>query len=127
MLMRILADLAVGVHLAFILFVLFGGLLAFRWPKAAWLHVPAFLWGATMELSGSVCPLTYLENHLRALGAAEGYGTSFVEHYLLPVIYPELLFPGGFPRGGFVFLGVFVLVLNVGVYWRVWRRLRGVI
>ena len=127
MLMRILADLAVGVHLAFILFVLFGGLLAFRWPKAAWLHVPAFLWGAAIELSGSVCPLTYLENHLRARGAAEGYATSFVEHYLLPVIYPELLFPGGFPRGGFVFLGVFVLVLNVGVYWRVWRRLRGVI
>ncbi len=121
---RILADAALGLHLLFIVFVLLGGLAVFRWPRLSWLHIPAFLWGAAIEFAGWVCPLTYLENHARSLGRAEGYDTSFVEHYLLPVIYPDLLFPGGFPRAGFVVMGVLVLALNIAIYWRVWHRRR---
>ncbi len=124
MLYRALADAAVGLHLAFILFVLLGGLFVFRWPRVAWAHIPVFLWGASIEFGGWICPLTYLENHFRLKGAAEGYGASFVEHYLVPLIYPDLLFPGGFPRSGFIAIGVFVLALNGAIYWRAWMRHR---
>jgi hypothetical protein len=124
MLYRALADVAVVVHVLFVLFVLFGGLLVFRRPRVAWVHVPAFVWGVMIEFGGWICPLTYLENSLRVLGAAEGYDTSFVERYILPLIYPDLLCPGGFPRAGFVWIGVFVLVLNVTVYWLAWHRRR---
>ncbi len=128
MLYRALADAAVGVNFGFVLFVLLGGLLVLRWPKVAWLHVPVFAWGAAIEFGGWICPLTYIENHFRARGTAEGYGTSFVEHYLLPLIYPDLLFPGlfpgGFPRGGFIAIGLFVLAVNAAIYWRVWKNLR---
>ena len=60
-------------------------------------------------------------------GAAEGYDTSFIEHYLLPLIYPDLLFPGGFPRAGFIAIGLFVLAVNAVIYWRVWKKLRGAV
>jgi hypothetical protein len=121
---RALADAAVGLHFAFILFVLLGGLLVLRRPRIAWLHIPAFLWGALIEFGGWICPLTYLENHFRLKSAAEGYETSFIEHYIVPLIYPDLLFPGGFPQSGFIATGVFVLVLNGVIYWRVWVRRR---
>ena len=124
MLYGFLADAVVVLHLAFILFVLLGGLFALRWLWVAWVHVPVFLWGAGIELLGWVCPLTYLENHLRRKGSMAGYETGFIEHYLIPLIYPELLFPGGFPREGFIAMGVFVLVLNGAIYWLVWRRHR---
>lgn len=125
MLYRVLADALVILHLLFIVFVVGGGALVWRWRKLAWAHVPAFLWGAGIEVLGWVCPLTYLENYLRAEGARGGYGTSFVERYLLPLIYPELLFPGGFPRTGFIAIGIFVLVLNAAIYWRLWRHRNG--
>jgi hypothetical protein len=125
MIYRILADAVIAVHLAFIAFVVLGGLLALRWPRLAWLHVPAFLWGGGIEIAGQVCPLTYLENRWRTLGAEEGYSTSFVEHYVLPVIYPQLLFPGGFPRQGFIVLGITVLAFNAIIYWRLVRHRRG--
>ena len=124
MLYRALADATIGLHLAFILFVLLGGLFVFRWPRVAWAHIPVFLWGASIEFGGWICPLTYLENHFRLKGAAEGYGASFVEHYLVPLIYPDLLFPGGFPRSGFIAIGIFVLALNGAIYWRAWMRHR---
>lgn len=123
MLYRVLADVVLAVHLAFIVFVFFGGLATFRWPKVAWAHVPSFLWGGGIGLFGWICPLTYLENDLRAKGAAEGYATSFVEAYVLPLIYPERLF-GGFPRSGFIAIGLFILALNAVIYWRLYRRLR---
>ena len=125
MLYRALADAVVTVHFAFILFVLLGGLVVLRWPRVAWLHVPVFAWGAAIAFGGWICPLTYLENDFRARGAAEGYATSFVEHYMVPLIYPNLLFPGGFPRAGFVAIGAFVLAVNAAIYWRLWRKLRG--
>ena len=121
MLYRILADAVVVLHLLFIVFVVLGGLGVFWWRKLAWVHVPAFLWGAGIEFFGWVCPLTHLENYFRAKGSTAGYGTGFVEHTLIPLIYPELLFPGGFPRTGFVALGVFVLLFNAVIYWRLWK------
>lgn len=124
MLYRILADATVLVHLLFIAFVLLGGLLAFRWPRVAWIHVPVFLWGAIIEFGGFACPLTQLENHWRVRAGGAGYPTGFIEHYLLPLIYPDLLFPGGFPRSGFLAMGVAVLAINGLIYWRLWRQWR---
>ena len=123
MLYRVLADAAVTVHLLFIVFVIFGGLLTFRWPRVAWVHVPSFLWGGAIALFGWICPLTYLENDLRVKGASEGYTTSFAEEYLLQFVYPELLFDG-FPRGGFIAIGLFIIALNAVIYWRLSTRLR---
>src|SRR5688572_7166316 len=117
MLYRLLADLVVAVHFGFVLFVVLGGLLALRWPRAAWVHLPAALWGAGIELAAGICPLTPLENHLRRLGGESGYSGGFVEHYVLPVLYPE-----GLTRGVQLALGTFVLLLNILVYTIVWRR-----
>ena len=123
MLYRVLADVVVGVHLGFIVFVIFGGFLGIRWPRVAWVHVPAFLWGGGIALLGWICPLTYLENHFRVKGAAAGYSSSFVEAYLMPIIYPERLF-GSFPRSGFILIGIFILALNAVIYWRLYRQPR---
>ena len=124
MLYRVMADAVVGLHLSFVLFVVFGGFLAWRWPRLAWLHVPAFLWVAGIEILGWICPLTYLENNLRARGAGGGYADSFVEHYILPLLYPELLFPGGFSRSWFIWIGIFVLGLNGLIYCQLWAKHR---
>ena len=107
------------VHFAFVAFVVLGGLLALRWPRAAWVHLPAAAWGAWIEFAGWICPLTPLEVRLRRLGGEAGYAGGFVEHYILPVLYPA-----GLTREVQIGLGVFVLVLNVVVYWVVWRRRR---
>lgn len=118
----VLAALAAGVHLAFIAFVVAGGLLVLRWPRLAWAHGPAAMWGAFVEIAGQICPLTHLENHFLRLAGAQGYDTSFVEHRLLPLIYPELLLGRPLPPGVFVALGGAVLAINAAVYWRLWRR-----
>jgi hypothetical protein len=86
-----LADALVIMHLLFITFVMTGGFLLARWPKLAWLHLPAVAWGAIVEFTGWICPLTPLENHLRMLGGGGAYSGGFVERYLLPVLYPENL------------------------------------
>lgn len=117
MLYRLLADLVVVLHAGFVLFVVLGGLAALRWPRAAFLHLPVVAWGAGIEFVGGVCPLTPLENRLRQLGGEAGYAGGFVEHYLLPALYPQAL-----TREVQVALGGFVLVLNVVVYTAVWRR-----
>ncbi len=121
---RIAADFIVLLHMFFILFVLFGGALVWRWPRIFIVHIPAVIWGAGIEILGWICPLTYLENYLRLLGLEHGYQNSFVDHYILPLIYPDLWFPGGFPRGGFIWLGVLVLLGNVCVYFSLWRKRR---
>ncbi len=86
-----LADALVLGHLLFVAFVVAGGFLLVRWPKLAWLHLPAAAWGAIIEFTGWICPLTPLENHLRLLGGERAYSGGFVERYLLPILYPENL------------------------------------
>jgi len=122
MLHTLLADLVVGVHLAFVLFVVAGGLLVLRWPRLAWAHLPAAAWGAVVELAGWVCPLTPLENALGGRGGGVGYGGGFVEHYVVPILYPSEL-----TRELQVGLGLGVVALNAGVYlWLLRRRRRRV-
>jgi hypothetical protein len=112
-----LADLILCMHAGFVLFVIFGGLLVLRWRWIAWLHVPAATWGATVEFSGWVCPLTPLENWLREQAGETGYRSDFVAYYLLPVLYPDDL-----TRDVQLMLGTAVLVINVSVYGWLWRR-----
>lgn len=113
MLFRILADLCVLLHLTFVAFALGGALLIPRWPRIAWLHVPCALWGALVEFAGWTCPLTPLENHLRALAGQARYHGGFIAHYLLPALYPANL-----TRLVEVLLGVVVVAVNVFGYGR---------
>jgi hypothetical protein len=112
-----LADLVVLLHFAFMLFAVGGGLLAFVWPRIVWLHAPAACWGALVELAGWTCPLTPLENRLRSAAGAADFGESFVEHYLVPVVYPAAL-----THELQWFLGSSVILVNALVYWWVWHR-----
>ena len=113
----LLADLVLIVHLAFVVFVLCGGLLVLRWRWIAWLHLPAAVWGAVVEFTGWICPLTPLENWLRAQAGQTGYRSDFVAYYLLPVLYP-----GDLTRDVQLMLGTVVLVINISVYGWLWRR-----
>lgn len=117
--MRVLADLVVVMHVAFIVFVLIGGLLASRWRWMPVVHLPAVLWGAAVELFGWVCPLTPLENLLRRAGGGEGYSVNFIEWYLVPVVYPA-----GLTRELQLFLGVTVVAVNAVIYFVVLHRVK---
>ena len=119
MIFQVLADLTVGVHFAFVLFVMFGGLLVIKRPAVAWLHVPAAAWGAWIEFAGWICPLTPLENRLRARGGEATYDASFVERYVMPILYPEAL-----TREVQFVLGGLVVVVNVVVYAAAFTRRR---
>jgi hypothetical protein len=112
-----MANLVVLVHLTFVLFVVLGGLLVLRWRRLAYLHVPAVIWGAWIELSGGICPLTPLENSLRARAGQAGYSGGFIEHYVLAVLYPS-----GLTRVIQIVLGATVLLLNLAVYFYLLRR-----
>jgi hypothetical protein len=114
---RFLADLVVGVHFLFVLFVVLGGLLVMRWPGVAYLHIPAALWGAAIEFGGWVCPLTPLELWLRRGAGSAGYSGGFVEHYILPILYPSAL-----TRNIQFFLGLTVLAVNLAIYGYLIRR-----
>ncbi len=116
---RLAADAVLLLHLAFIVFVVAGGLLALRWRWAPLLHLPAAAWGAFVELSGRICPLTPLENALRLQAGQAGYEGSFIEHYLLALIYPA-----GLTHGIQFVLAALVLGVNIAVYAWVWRRRR---
>jgi hypothetical protein len=116
---RLLADLVVGLHALFVVFVVIGGLLVLRWPRVAWAHLPAAVWGALIEFAGWICPLTPLEKWLRTREGGVGYEGDFVEHYLLPVLYPA-----GLTRAVQIGLGMLVLATNAAIYWYVWRRRR---
>jgi len=119
MLYRFLANLVVVLHVAFILFAVLGGLLVLRWKRCAWIHVPAAMWAALIAFGGWVCPLTPLENWLREKGGATAYMSGFIEHYVLPVLYPVAL-----TRGLQIAMGLFVLGVNLGLYLWVVRRTR---
>ena len=117
MVFQILADATVAVHLAFVLFVVLGGLLVLRRPWIAWLHLPAAIWGAWIEFAGWICPLTPFENWLRRRGGGAGYSAGFVEQYLLPVLYPAAL-----TRELQWALGAIVIVINAAVYVIIFRN-----
>ena len=120
MLPSLAADATLVVHLAFITFALFGALLALRWRWIPLVQLPAAAWGIFVEVTGRLCPLTELENHFRALAGQGGYSESFIERYLLPIIYPS-----GLTRHVQFVLAAVVLVVNVAVYgFLLWQRLR---
>jgi hypothetical protein len=121
MLDRLLADAVLVFHLLFIALAVAGGLLAFRWRRAPWLHLPALAWATLLEFNGWICPLTAIENRLRVASGAAGYPGGFIEHYLLPLIYPSALTPR--IQG---WLGGFLVLFNVAVYALLWRRRRRV-
>jgi Protein of Unknown function (DUF2784) len=119
MLFRAAADLVVLVHGAFVIFVVFGGLLVVRWPRLVWVHLPAAAWGAVIEFAGWICPLTPLENCLRERSGLSAYEGDFVEHYVLPVLYPADL-----TRASQISLGTVAIIINVLLYWRIIHRNR---
>jgi len=116
MLYDVFSDLVVILHLAFVVFVLVGGLLVLRWRRLAWLHLPAVAWGAVVEFGGWICPLTPLEIWLRMQGGESGYSSDFIEHYILPLLYPADL-----TREIQIALGAVVLAVNLALYCWVWR------
>lgn len=118
---RLLADALVVLHLAFVAFVVLGGLLVLRRPRLAWVHLPVAVYGMLIEAVGWVCPLTPLENRFRVLGGLTAYEGDFVGRYLLPVLYPA-----GLTRETQWLLAVVVLAVNAAVYGRLLlRRRRG--
>jgi hypothetical protein len=114
---RIAADAVVMIHFTFIVFVVFGALLVARWRWLVWLHVPAFAWGVIVEMAGRLCPLTDIENALRAKAGQGGYPGGFIEHYLLAIIYPE-----GLTREIQLVLALVVFAINALIYGWLYRR-----
>lgn len=119
MIYRVLADLVLVLHLGFVLFVVLGGLLVVRWPRLAWVHVPAAVWGVLIEYAGWICPLTPLENSFRIKGGEAGYSGGFIEHYVQSTLYPQ-----GLTRSTQMVLGSLVLLLNLVVYALVLSKVR---
>lgn len=116
---RLLADAVLVIHFAFIVLVVFGGLLVAWRRRLAWLHLPALAWGIWVQFTGRICPLTPLENQLRRLGGEAGYSGGFIEHYLLATIYPD-----GLTRSLQLGLGVALIVFNLLAYAWAFRRQR---
>ena len=114
------ADAVVVLHFAFVLFVVFGGLLVLRWRKAAWVHLPAAVWGALVQFGDWMCPLTYWEAALRE----EPIGGSFIDQTLLPVLYPDLLREGVLTPNVRIGIGCAVVAWNLGIYFVAFRRRR---
>jgi uncharacterized protein DUF2784 len=117
----LLADLVVVVHFAFVLFVVMGGFLVLRGRWLAYLHLPAVVWGTWIEFTGRICPLTPLENALRVRAGEAGYSGGFIEHYILPVLYPSAL-----TRTVQVVLGCVVIAINLIIYGYLLRTRRSV-
>ncbi|MDX2452818.1 DUF2784 domain-containing protein [Desulfosarcina sp.] len=108
------ADIIVIVHLGFIVFVALGGILVIKWHKIAFLHLPCALWGVLIAFGGWICPLTPLEMHFRQLAGIAGYDGGFIDHYVMPLVYPA-----GLTRGMQIAFGVIILAVNLFVYARV--------
>jgi hypothetical protein len=119
MIYRLLAEAVLMLHLGFVLFAVFGGVLVVRRHGWRLLHLPAVAWAGLVQIAGWTCPLTPLENHFRRLGGDAGYGGGFVEHYLLSALYPS-----GLTREIQIVLGVLVVTVNIVVYVTVSRRRR---
>ncbi|MBZ5537917.1 MAG: DUF2784 domain-containing protein [Acidobacteriia bacterium] len=120
MFFRACADVVVVVHFAFAIFAVLGGVLVLKRKRWAWLHVPAMLWAALIEFADWMCPLTWLEDWLLERGGGTPYAGDFVEHYLLPILYPDKL-----TRSLQITLGLLVVVVNVVIYaWLIRQRLK---
>ncbi len=111
MLYRLAADLVLVLHACFVVFVVLGAFLVLRWPRLAWLHLPAAAWGAMIEFGNWICPLTPLEKWLRVRAGEAAYEGGFIEHYLLPILYPA-----GLTRATQLVLGLVVVAINLAVY-----------
>jgi hypothetical protein len=111
MLDRIAADTVLVLHFAFVVFVVLGGALVLRWPRLAWIHLPAVIWGALVEVNGWICPLTPLEVALRRASGEAGYAGDFLEHYLVALLYPE-----GLTRATQIILASVVVAISVVIY-----------
>jgi len=115
---RVLANLVLALHVAFVAFAILGGLLALRWRWIPWLHLPAVLWGAVVEFTGWTCPLTPLENSLRRAGSSQVYSGDFVQHYLSPLLYSTTL-----TRSDQISYGLGLLLINAAIYGFLFHRL----
>lgn len=117
MIYRIVADFLVILHLVFICFVIAGGLMVIKWRWIIFLHIPAAIWGILIEFYGWICPLTPWEQQLRYAGGQAGYSGGFIDHYIIPVIYPT-----DFTSELQVTLGIFVFLVNIIIYgWIIYR------
>ena len=117
MICRILADSVLVIHLLFILFAVTGAFVALRWRFLVWVHLPCALWAAAIVLGGWICPLTPLEIFLRRCAGQAGYSGGFIQHYLLPIIYPH-----GLTREIQIGLGLGVVAVNLVAYSLLWRK-----
>ncbi|PJZ70467.1 hypothetical protein CH373_05185 [Leptospira perolatii] len=113
----ILANLILILHLCFVLFVIFGAILSFRFKWMPWIHIPAAIWGFLVEMTGWICPLTPLEWKFRMLAGQSGYSGGFLEYYIISILYPE-----GLTREISYFLGAGVLLWNLLIYYLVWKK-----
>lgn len=114
-----MADVIVFLHFAFVVFVVFGGLIALSWPRIIWIHLPAVVWGVLVEFTGWICPLTPLENRFREAAGATAYEGDFIARYILPMLYPN-----GLTRNDQLVLGAAALGINVAIYSVVFARRR---
>jgi hypothetical protein len=119
MIYRLLADVVLLIHAGFVLFVVSGGFLALRWRRMALLHIPAAVWGVLIEYSGWTCPLTPLENSLRARGGEAIYHGGFIDHYVTSFLYPT-----GLTRSVQLVLGTIALLINAVAYCLLLLRIR---
>ena len=116
MVYRVMAELALVLHLCFVLFVALGGMLALRWRPVMWLHLPAVAWGVLVQCFFLACPLTAVENWLRRRGGGAGYAGGFIEHYISAILYADV------SREFQAMLGLLLIAVNLSVYWYVIRR-----
>ena len=115
---ELFANLTLIIHLIFILFVIFGGLLFFIFPKIIYIHLPALLWGIYIELTNSFCPLTNLENWFLHQGGLTTYSNDFINNYLFPIIYPE-----GLTTDIQIYLGIILIIINILIYGLIFKNL----
>ena len=116
---ELLANLTLVIHLIFILFVVFGGLFFFIFSKIIYIHFPALIWGIYIELTGSICPLTYLENWFLYQGGLTTYSNNFINNYLFPIIYPE-----GLTTDIQTYIGITLIVINIFIYGLIFKNLK---
>ena len=113
------ADLTLIIHFAFILFVIFGALLFFASVKIIFIHVPALIWGSYIELTNSICPLTYLENWFLHKANLTTYSEGFIQNYLVPIVYPVNI-----TKDLQIYLGIALIVINIVFYAFIFNKLK---